>query len=125
MLLALSEPGRLYNRALAEYRLRSRAATDDDARGVAQLNVGLAYMHFRAWDRAVSEGLGRADLPEGSGITRGTVLYYRGVCAQRRGDPEAARQAFTSAAKAGASTLESADGPSAAAAASRALQAVQ
>jgi PEGA domain-containing protein/PDZ domain-containing protein len=124
-LLALSDPGRLYNRALAEYRLRARAAGDDAARGVAQLNLGLAFMHFRAWDRAVSEGLGRADLPEGSGIARGTVLYYRGMCALRRGDPEAAKQAFTAAAKSGASTLEMADGPSAAAAAQRALQAIQ
>jgi len=124
-LLALTDRGRLYNRALAEYRLRSRAAVDDAARGVAQLNLGLAYMHFRAWDRAVSEGLGRADLPEGSGLARGTVLYYRGLCALRRGDPEAAKQAFTAASRSPGSTLESADGPSAAAAATRALQAAQ
>jgi tetratricopeptide (TPR) repeat protein len=124
-LLALTDPGRLYNRALAEYRLRSKAAVDDAARGVAQLNLGLAYMHFRAWDRAVSEGLGRADLPEGSGIGRGTVLYYRGLCALRRGDPEAAKQAFTAASRSAGSTLESADGPSASAAAMRALQAAQ
>jgi len=124
-LLALTDQGRLYNRALAEYRLRSRAAIDDTTRGVAQLNLGLAYMHFRAWDRAVSDGLGRADLPDGTGIARGTVLYYRGLCALRRGDPEAAKQAFTAASRSPGSTLESADGPSAAAAATRALQASQ
>jgi PEGA domain-containing protein len=124
-LLSLSEAGRLYNRALAEYRLRTRTARDDEERAVAHLNLGLAYMHFRAWDRAQADGLSKADLPDGSGISRGTVLYYRGLCALRRGDPDAARQAFTAATKAPGSTLESADGPSAAAAAARALEAMQ
>lgn len=124
-LVALSEPGRLYNRALAEYRLRARAADDDRTRGVAHLNVGLAYMHFRAWDRATADGLTRADLPDGAGIGQGTVLYYQGLCALRRGDPEAARAAFQKAATRLGATIESADGPSAAAAAGRALLALQ
>ncbi|HUD70373.1 MAG TPA: PEGA domain-containing protein, partial [Dongiaceae bacterium] len=124
-LLALSEPGRLYNRALAEYRLRARAADDDRARGVANLNVGLAFMHFRAWDRASVDGLTRADLPDGAGLGQGTVLYYQGLCALRRGDPEAARAAFQKASTRLGATIESADGPSAAAAAGRALQALQ
>lgn len=124
-LLALGDPGLLYNRALAEFRLRARIAPDDTARAVASLNVGLALMHFRAYDKAISEGLSRAVLPAGSGIASGTVEYYRGLCALRRGDPEAAKSALQSAARATGSTLESADGPSAAAAAARALQALQ
>jgi tetratricopeptide (TPR) repeat protein len=124
-LIPLGDPGLLYNRALAEYRLRARLASDDTARAVASLNVGLALMHFRAYDKAISEGLSRAMLPAGSGIASGTVDYYRGLCALRRGDPEAAKSALRSAAGAAGSTLESADGPSAAAAAARALQALQ
>jgi tetratricopeptide (TPR) repeat protein len=124
-LIPLGDPGLLYNRALAEYRLRTRLASDDTARAVAALNVGLALMHFRAYDKAISEGLSRATLPFGSGIASGTVDYYRGLCALRRGDPEAAKSALQSAARAAGSTLESADGPSAAAAAARALQALQ
>ncbi|HEV8121653.1 MAG TPA: PDZ domain-containing protein, partial [Candidatus Polarisedimenticolia bacterium] len=124
-LIPLGDPGLLYNRALAEYRLRARLASDDTARAVASLNVGLALMHFRAYDKAISEGLSRATLPAGSGIASGTVDYYRGLCALRRGDPEAAKSALRSAAGAAGSTLESADGPSAAAAAARALQALQ
>jgi hypothetical protein len=115
----------LYNRALEEFRLRARAAGDDVSRGVAYLNVGIALMHFRAYERALSEGFRRADLPPGSGIAAGTVQYYRGLCALRRGDPTGAREAFQAAAGAVGSTLESGDGPSAAAAATRALAALQ
>ena len=115
----------LYNRALEEFRLRARAAGDDVSRGVAYLNVGIALMHFRAYERALSEGFRRADLPPGSGIAAGTVQYYRGLCALRRGDPSGAREAFQAAASAPGSTLESGDGPSAAAAATRALAALQ
>lgn len=124
-LLSLTDPLMLYNRALAEYRLRARAAGDETARGVAALNTGLALMHFRAYDKALAEGLQRASLPPGSGIAQGTVDYYRGLCAQRRGDAEGARSAFQAAARSAGSTLESPEGPSAAAAATRALQSLQ
>ncbi|HET8948635.1 MAG TPA: PDZ domain-containing protein, partial [Candidatus Polarisedimenticolia bacterium] len=124
-LLSLTDGSVLYNRALAEYRLRARAAADETARGVAALNTGLALMHFRAYDKALAEGLQRASLPPGSGISFGTVEYYRGLCAQRRGDADGARAAWQAASKATGSTLESPDGPSAAAAASRALQSLQ
>lgn len=124
-LLAAGAANLLYNRALEEFRLRARAAGDDASRGVAYLNVGIALMHFRAYERALSEGFRRADLPPGSGISAGTVQYYRGLCALRRGDPTGARQAFQAAAGAAGSTLESGDGPSAAAAATRALAALQ
>jgi tetratricopeptide (TPR) repeat protein len=123
--IPLTGAGRLYNRDLAEFRLRARGATEEMDKGVALLNLGIALMHFRAYDKAMSEGLSRADLPQGSGITAGTVQYYRGLCALRRGDPEAARAAFQAASRASGSTLESADGPSASAAAARALLALQ
>ncbi|MBI4169077.1 MAG: PEGA domain-containing protein [Acidobacteria bacterium] len=115
----------LYNRALAEFRLRSKAARDEAERGAALLNLGVAFMHFRAYDRAQAEGFSRASLPQGPGISEGTVLYYRGLCALRRGDPAASREAFLAASSAAGSTLESGDGPSAAAAAARMLQALE
>jgi membrane-associated protease RseP (regulator of RpoE activity) len=121
----LSDPALLYNRALAEFRLRARAATDDGDRGAALLNLGVAYMHFRAYDRAESEGFARAGLPAVTGVSQGTVLYYRGLCALRRGNPGAARSAFEQAQAQAGSTLDSGDGPSAAAAASRMLKAIE
>jgi tetratricopeptide (TPR) repeat protein len=123
--IPLTEAGVLYNRALAEFRLRARAASEDSLRGVAALNLGITFMHFRAYDKALGEGLSRADLPQGSGIAAGTVQYYRGLCALRKGDPDAAKNSFQAAAKSVGSTLESSDGPSAASAAARALLAMQ
>jgi hypothetical protein len=125
VVLPLTDPTVLYNRALAEFRLRSRAASDEPARGVALLNLGVAFMHFREFDKAQSEGFARAALPPGTGISEGTVQYYRGLCALRRGDPKSARAAFEAAAGAAASTLDTGDGPSAAAAAVRMLAALR
>lgn len=125
VVIPLTDAALLYNRALAEFRLRSRGATDESDRGVALLNLGIALMHFRAYDKAQADGFARAAIPPGPGISEGTVLYYRGLCALRRGDPAAARSAFESAAAASASTLDSGDGPSAAAAASRLLLALK
>ena len=79
-------------------------------------------MHFREYDSARTEGFSRASLPPGSGISAGTVLYYRGLSALRTGDPRGARRDFAEAAEAGGSTLDTGDGPSAAAAARRLLQ---
>ncbi|HEV8701437.1 MAG TPA: PEGA domain-containing protein [Candidatus Polarisedimenticolia bacterium] len=120
----LSDPSLLYNRALAEFRLRSRAATEDGDRGASLLNLGVAYMHFRVYDKAESEGFARAGLPTVTGVSQGTVLYYRGLCALRRGNPAAARSAFEQARAQAGSTLDSGDGPSAASAASRMLKAI-
>ncbi|HEU4402787.1 MAG TPA: hypothetical protein VFT43_11840, partial [Candidatus Polarisedimenticolia bacterium] len=125
VVVPLSDPTLLYNRALAEFRLRSRAASDDTERGVALLNLGVAFMHFRAYDKAQAEGFGRATLAAGTGISDGTVQYYRGLCALRRGDPGAAHAAFEAAAAASASTLDSGDGLSAAAAAARMLKSLE
>ena len=58
-------------------------------------------------------------------VSQGTVLYYRGLCALRRGDPATAKTAFDAAAAAAGSTLESGDGPSAAAAASRMIKSLE
>jgi hypothetical protein len=123
VVIPLSDPGLLYNRALAEFRLRSRAAADDTEKGAALLNLGVAYMHFRAYDKADSEGFARASLPAVVGVSQGTVLYYRALNALRRGNPQAARDSFQQAAGQPGGTLDSGDGPSAAAAAGRMLKA--
>ena len=125
VIVPLSDPKLFYNRVLAEFRLRTRTAGDERERGMALLNLGVAFMHFRSYDRALAEGFGRASLPEGSGISAGTVLYYRGLCALRGGDPGAAREAFEEVARQPASTVGSGDGPAAAAAAVRLLRSMR
>jgi hypothetical protein len=124
VVVPLTDPTLLYNRALAEFRLRARGADDPAERGVAHLNLGIAYMHFRHHDRAQAEGFARADLPPGPGVSEGTALYYRALCALRRGDPATARKTFEAAAARPGSTLDGGDGPSAAAAAARMLLAL-
>jgi hypothetical protein len=125
VVVPLSDPALLYNRALAEFRLRSRAAADDIEKGAALLNLGVAFMHFRAYDKADAEGFARASLPAVVGVSQGTVLYYRGLNALRRGNPQAARDAFQQAAGQAGGTLDTGDGPSASAAAARMLKAIE
>ena len=125
VVVPLSDPTLLYNRALAECRLQARAATDDADKGTALLNLGVIYMHFRAFDKADAEGFARASLPAVVGVSQGTVLYYRGLNALRRGNPQAARDAFQQATGQSGSTLDGGDGPSAAAAAARMLKAIE
>ena len=117
--LPLADPSILYNRALAEFRLRARGLSEENGKGVALLNLGVAYMHFRDYDRAGAEGLDRAELPAGPGVSAGSLHYYRGLCALRRGDPEGARRHLEAAAAATGATLDHGDGPSAPAAAAR------
>ena len=125
VVIPLSDPTLLYNRALAEFRLRARAAADDLEKGAALLNLGVAFMHFRAYDRADAEGFARASLPAVVGVSQGTVLYYRALNALRRGNPQAARDAFQQAAGQAGGTLDTGDGPSSAAAAARMLKAIE
>jgi len=125
VVVPLSEPSVLYNRALAEFRLRAKGATDDLEKGAALLNLGVTYMHFRAYDKADAEGFARASLPSVVGVSQGTVLYYRGLNALRRGNPQAAKEAFQQAAGQAGSTLDSGDGPSASSAAGRMLKAIE
>src|SRR5262245_62236022 len=44
MVVPLSDPALLYNRALAEFRLRSRAAAAAIEKGAALLNLGVSYV---------------------------------------------------------------------------------
>ncbi len=125
VVVPLSDPALLYNRALAEFRLRARAAADDQEKGAALLSLGIAFMHFRAYDKADAEGFARSALPAVVGVSQGTVLYYRGLNALRRGNPQAARDAFQQAVGQTGSTLDTGDGPSASAAAARMLKAIE
>jgi hypothetical protein len=124
-IIPFNDPTIFYNRALAEFHLRSRAAEEGAARGAALLNLGIAYMHFRDYDRALAKGFERASLPEGSGISRGTLDYYEALCTLRKGSAGKARSAFEAAAEATGSTLGSGDGPLVKAAAGRMLRSLE
>jgi tetratricopeptide (TPR) repeat protein len=111
VLLPLNAPDRLYNKALCDYRQISKGADEPADRALALLNLGLAFMHFRAYDKALSEALSVVSLPAGGGISRGTVRYYQGLCYLKKDLVPEARTAFQEAAASTEATLESNDGP--------------
>jgi tetratricopeptide (TPR) repeat protein len=111
VLLPLNAPDRLYNKDLCDYRQISRGADEPADRALALLNMGLAFMHFRAYDKALSEALSVVSLPAGGGISRGTVRYYQGLCYLKKDLVPEARTAFQEAAASTEATLESNDGP--------------
>jgi PDZ domain-containing protein/PEGA domain-containing protein len=110
-LLPMSSPDILYNKALCDYRQVSRGDDEPMSRSLALLNLGIAFMHFRAFDRALTEALNLANLPAGGGVSRGTVRYYQGLCLLKKELVPEARTAFQDAAAASDATLESNDGP--------------
>ena len=111
VLLPLYAPDRLYNKALCDYRQVSRGADGPLERSFALLNLGLAFMHFRAYDKALSEAFNDLNLPVGAGISRGTIRYYQGLCYLKKDLVPEARAAFQEAAASPEATLDSNDGP--------------
>ena len=94
-----------------EYQAGGRS--NDYSRGVVRLNQAMAFIHFGRYDLALQQSLAKARLPEGQGISRGTVEYLRGWCYEQLGPeyhPEA-REAFEAAAAADGATLGTHMGP--------------
>ncbi len=110
VLIPMNSPDRLYNKALCDYRQLSRGADDPLDRALALLNLGIGFMHFKSYDKALSEALSLSNLPAGSGISRGTVRYYQGLCYLKKDLVPEARTAFQDAASSSEATLESNDG---------------
>jgi len=122
VLIPLFSPDRLYNKALCDYRQLARGADEPYLRALAQLNLGLSFMHFQAYDKALSESFNVVNLPAGVGISRGTVRYYQGLCYLKKDLVREARTAFQEAAASPGATLESNDGPPVAARAENLLR---
>src|SRR4030095_3440618 len=122
VLIPLFSPDRLYNKALCDYRPLARGGDEAYLRALAQLNLGLAFMHFQAYDKALSESFNVVNLPAGVGISRGTVRYYQGLCYLKKDLVREARTAFQEAAASPDATLESNDGPPVAARAENLLR---
>ncbi|TDI12904.1 MAG: PEGA domain-containing protein [Acidobacteria bacterium] len=109
-------PGRpdvLYNQQLVDLEYEAGGHSNDYSRGVVRLNQAMAFIHFGRYDLALQQSLAKARLPEGQGISRGTVEYLRGWCYEQLGPeyhPEA-REAFAAAAAADGATLATHMGP--------------
>ncbi|HEV8334812.1 MAG TPA: PEGA domain-containing protein [Candidatus Polarisedimenticolia bacterium] len=122
VLVPLNSPDYFYNKILCDYRQMSRGADTPLERSLALVNLGIAFMHFQSYDKALTEAFNLASLPAGPGISRGTVRYYQGLCYQKKELVPEARTAFQEAAASPDATLESNDGPPVAARARKLLQ---
>ncbi|WP_306590867.1 hypothetical protein [Geothrix sp. 21YS21S-4] len=109
--IPIRAPELCYPAVLARLRLHYAGAKGDEA-NLVRLNLALAYMHFREFDRAI-ELLRDARLSTVAGVSQGTIDYHTGVCFLHLGpayQAEAA-QAFRQALKYPQATLLGPDGP--------------
>jgi hypothetical protein len=111
-----------YPALLAQLRLLYAGATGDEA-NLIKLNLALALMQFRKYDKAI-ELLREARLSTIRGVSQGTIDYHTGVCFLHLGTSYQAEagQAFRQALKYPQATLLGPDGPRVAPLARQALE---
>ena len=120
--IPLSASDLCYPVVLAQLRLQYAGAKGDEA-NLIRLNMGLAFMHFRKYEKAI-DLLRDARLSTVSGVSQGTLDYHTGLCFLRLGSAyqSEAAQAFRQALKYPQATLLGPDGPLVAPLARQALE---
>jgi hypothetical protein len=103
------DPAALRNRALLELRSLASTAATPAAKLSAQLNLGIVHMRLGNWEDAHA-ALKDVQLPDGPGVSAGTVAYLTGLALEGAGRLSEAQAAFTRAAAAPHARLWS-DGP--------------
>ena len=103
-LVPLSGTTRLTNLLLPDMEAAVAAAATPIAESAARLNLAVAHIRLRNWDRALRE-LGQVALPAGGGVSAGTVSYLTALCLLETGQLVAAEAALRRAAAAGESVL--------------------
>ncbi len=91
-----NNPDLLYNKLLADLQLMSKLTSSNFEKNFIQLNMALAYMRFKNWQKAV-DTLGRLRFETKSGITNGTVYYYMAECLKALGYSSEARDNYQKA----------------------------
>ena len=76
-----------------------------------QLNLAVSLMQKGQYDPALTEALNRLKLPDGPGLSAGTVSYLRGICLKALKKLPEARQQLEAASTQTDATLWSHDGP--------------
>jgi hypothetical protein len=100
----------LCNKLLLEMRNLVQATRAPQEQTAARLNLAVAEMCVAGWEDALVN-LEQVMLPDGAGVSAGTVTYLMGLCYEALGRVADARSAFERAAGAAESTL-GLDGPS-------------
>jgi hypothetical protein len=94
--LPLQDPGLLYNRALITLQDLPKTGTPIE-QATLHVNLAIVMMRLGNWEDALSE-LSAAQLPDGPGVSAGTVAYLTGRCEVELGHAANANAAFTKAA---------------------------
>jgi hypothetical protein len=106
-LIAMLDETLLSNKLLLDFR--SEVGSLSGHESVARLNLAVALMRVGNWSEARSE-LEKVRLPNGSGVSNGTVLYLMAMCHDALGQRSEAEAALRSAAATNATLTN--DGPS-------------
>ena len=107
-LIGISDQTILANRIILAIRARLLSVTDPVEEATLRLNLAAALMHVEDWSDARAE-LGRVRLPDGPGVSNGTVQYLLGICAKSLGNRADAETALKAAE--GSDALLTEDGP--------------
>jgi tetratricopeptide (TPR) repeat protein len=99
----------LYNKLLLELQDRAAAAVGPVPRAAAQVNLAIAHMRLGNWDESLN-ALKDVQLPEGAGVSAGTIAYLTGLAHEGAGRVAEAQAAFARAATATQARL-GAEGP--------------
>jgi hypothetical protein len=95
--LPMRDPNLLYNHLLISLQDAAKVARTPNERSAAALNLAIVDMHLGNYDDAQA-ALADAHLPEGTGVSAGTVAYLSGVCLEALGKSAEAQAQFTKAA---------------------------
>jgi hypothetical protein len=103
------DPGIPYNRAVVDLQAAQGGMLAPMDLTGTHLNLAIVHMRLGNWDEAL-QALAKVTLPEGSGVSAGTVHYLTGLCHEGAGRTAESRAAFTRAAASPEARL-SQDGP--------------
>lgn len=87
-----------YNLILADLIFRLPNEKMEFFKDIYYLNIGLCYMHFGLYQRALNDGFGRINNFSNLGIMYGSPELYSGICSYNLGAVDRARSLFSSAA---------------------------
>lgn len=99
----------VFNKLILELRFRLASSAGPVDESVGRLNLGVSLMRVGNWSDALAE-LDRVRLPDGPGVSNGTVQYLTGLCYEALGRLPEAEKAWRAAAAVPESMLTE-DGP--------------
>jgi hypothetical protein len=97
--IPMRDPSLSYNRVLLELEEQAATAGATTAGAAARLNLAVVQMRLSNWDDALAS-LEAVKLPDGAGVSSGTVAYLMGLCLESLGRTADALAAFKRAAAA-------------------------